>query len=277
PGYPGHPPEELRSALLLAYWTGSERTYIENFAYQGSLFSVQDGRVVLSPYGEVAREFIRDYLPQHPRTLRFEDFAPEVVLVRFDDSDWGQEHPGPWIRRNLYGASNLEPDADTRYWLKVWHVISHGTIPPVALNYNTPLGIPYRVLFPANNVAVYDHLAADPRLYAAARLVFLVGKTVSPECLATLRRLAEQGVTVVATRGLAPPELAEVGAEGYAVHPVGAGRWIVTDDVTLPAVRELLRPYLGSPDELRYVFGDTEVVFTTPEDPTRVVVRVRTR
>ncbi|MBI2302315.1 MAG: hypothetical protein HYU66_25710 [Armatimonadetes bacterium] len=276
PGYPGHPPEELRSALLIAYWTGSERTYLENFAYRGSLYGVEDGRAVLSPYGQVAREFIRDYLPRHPRTLRFEYFAPEVILVRFDDSDWGQEHPGPWIRRNLYGASNLEPDADTRYWLKVWHVISHGTIPQVALNYNTPLGIPYRVLFPANNVAVYDHLAADPRLYASARLVFLVGKAVSPACLATLRGLVEQGRTVVATRRLAPPELAEVGAEACAVHPVGAGRWIVTDDVTLPAVQGLLAPYLGSADELRYVFGDTEVVFTTPEDPARVAVSVRT-
>jgi hypothetical protein len=66
-----------------------------------------------------------------------------------------------------------------------------------------------------------------------------------------------------------------VGRVGYAVHDVGAGRWIVTDDVTLPAVRELLARYLGQPDELRYVFGDTEVVFTAPDDPTRVQVSAR--
>ena len=60
-------------------------------------------------------------------------------------------------------------------------------------------------------------------------------------------------------------------------YPAGAGRWIVTDDVTLPAVRDLLAPYLGRPDELRYVFGNTEVVFTAPGDGTAVQVTVRTR
>lgn len=275
PGYPGHSPEELRSALLISYWTGAERTYIENFSYQGSLYAATDGQVELSPYGEVARGFIRDYLPGHPRYLRFEQFAPEVIIVRFPDSDWGQENPGPWIRRNLYGAGNLVPDEDTRYWLKVWHVISHGAIPVTALNYNTHLGIPYRVLFPANNVAVYDHLASRPELYSSARLVFLAGKQVSPACLATLEALVGKGLTVVSTSRLAPPEMSTVGTGGYAVHPVGEGRWIITDDVTLPAVRSLLEPYLGRPDELRYVFGSTEVLFTTPEDPAKVQVAIR--
>lgn len=277
PGYPGHTPEELRSALLLSYWTGAERTYIENFAYRGSLYTARDGRAELSPYGEVAREFIREYLPHHPRGFRFAEFSPEIVIVRFPDSDWGQENPGPWIRRNLYGAGNLTPDAETRYWLKIWHVLSHGTIPPLALNYNTPLGIPYRVLFPGNNIAVYDHLAADPGLFRGVRLVFLTGKEVSSACLETLRGQVEAGLTVVSTRRLAPPEFAAETPDGYAVHSSGAGRWIVTDDVTLPAVRSLLAPWLGRPDELRYVFGDTEVVFTAPEDPNRVQVRVRQR
>lgn len=275
--YPGHSPDELFSALLISYWTGAERTYIENFNYQDSLYRAREGRVELSPHGRVARQFIREYLPAHPRRLRFEDFSPEVILVRFPDSDWGQENPGPWIRRNLYGASNLVPDEDTRCWLKVWHVISHGTIPIKALNYNTPLGIPYRVLFPANNVAVYDHLAADPRLYASAKLVFLVGKQVSPECLRTLEGLARRGVTVVSTRRLAPRGMDGVGSEGLAVYPSGSGQWIVTDDVTLPAVKAMLTPYLGRPQELRYVFGATEVVFTTPEEPAKVRVEVRKR
>jgi len=272
--YPGHSAEELRSALQIAYWTASERTYIENLTMHGSLWALKDGKVELSPQGEVTRQFVREYMPAHPRSIRFEDFAPEVILVRFPDSDWGQENPGPWIRRNLYGATNLVPDADTRYWLKIWHVLSHDTIPLAALNYNTPLHVPYRVFFPANNVAVYDHRAADPRLFASARLVFLTGKHVEPACLATLRTLVAQGLTVVTTTKLAPPELAAVGASGYEVHPVGAGRWIVTDDVLLPAVRALIEPYLGKPDELRYVFGAREVVFTASADGQQVSVRV---
>ncbi len=271
--YPGHTPEELRSALLLSYWTGAERTYIENFAYRGSLYSVQDGHVTLSPHGEATRQFIADYLPKHPQRVRFADFRPQIIIVRFPDTDWGQTEL-PWIRPNLYGARNLLPDPDTRNQLKIWHVISHGTIPLRGLNYNTPLGIPYRVLFPANNVAVYDHRAADPSLFAAARLVFLTGKQVEPECLATLRRLVPRGLTVVTTRRLAPPEYNRVGQQGYGLYHRGHGRWIVCDDVTLPAVRALLAPELGRPDELRYVFGDQEVVFTTPVAPDRLEVRV---
>jgi len=275
PGYPGHSPEELRSALLISYWTGAERTYIENLNYNGSLYREKDGHAELSEYGEVARQFIREYLPTHPRTLRFEQFSPEVIIVRFPDSDWGQENPGPWIRRNLYGASNLVPDEDTRYWLKVWHVISHGTIPVKALNYNTPLGIDYRVLFPANNVAVYDHTAADPALYHSARLVFLVGKQVTEGCLRTLQAFAGSGGTVVSTSKLAPAALAGIGLAGYSVYPTGAGRWITTDDVTSQAVLPLLQPYLGHPEELRYVFGKTEVVFTTPDAPDQMQVGLR--
>jgi len=54
-------------------------------------------------------------------------------------------------------------------------------------------GIRIACLFPANNVAVYDHTAADPRLYRGVRLVFLVGKRIEPACLATLRKLVEGG------------------------------------------------------------------------------------
>ncbi|MCF7864860.1 MAG: hypothetical protein K9L89_08725, partial [Kiritimatiellales bacterium] len=41
----------------------------------------------------------------------------------------------------------------------------------------------------------------------------------------------------------------------------GQGRWIVTDQVDHPDVVALLQPYLGSPDQMRFVFGRTEIVF----------------
>jgi len=43
--------------------------------------------------------------------------------------------------------------------------------------------------------------------------------------------------------------------------PVGAGAWLVCDDFRAPALRERLLPLLGRPDELRYLFGSTEVIF----------------
>ena len=89
--------------------------------------------------------------------------------------------------------------------------------------------------------------------------------------------LSRDGLTVVSTTRLAPPQMHAPGPEGYVSYPVGAGRWIITDNVTLSPVRDLLAPYLGQPDQLRYVFGATEVVFTAPDDPAQVQVAVRTR
>ncbi len=77
------------------------------------------------------------------------------------------------------------------------------------------------------------------------------------------------------TSCLAPGEMSAVSPDGFAVHPSGTGRRVVTDDVTLPAVRRLLVPCPGRPDELRHVFGDTEVRFTARGDANRVQVSIR--
>lgn len=267
PKYPNHSPAELSSALLFAYWTGAQRAYVENFNYQDSLYRVVEDRVQLSAWGDAVRRFRNDYLPTHPRTIRAEEFAPEIVIVRFPDTDWGQVETG-CTRFCLYGASNLEPDEQTRYWIRIWHVISHGTIPSEGLNWNAPVKIPYRLFFPANNIAVYDHLASDPRLFASAKLVFLAGKETSPACLATLPALVEKGLVVVTPSYLAPKGLVLAKGKVMKEYASGLGRWIVTDQVDHPDVVALLQPYLGSPDQMRFVFGRSEVVFREDADGT---------
>lgn len=276
--YPGHTPEELESALLLAYWTGAECTYIENFAYRGSLYSATETGIKLSALGRVARDFKQQYMPRHPRRLRARDFAPTIVIVRFPDTDWGQQKTGTWISGNLYGAPGLKGDAETRDWLRIWHIISHGQIPQIALSYNNPrMGDAFKFFCPTNNVAVYDHLASDPTLFASAKLVFLTGKLVSPECLATLARLVkERGLTVVTPKRLLPAEYAARLPVGKRPVPstrlrVGHGCWLVAEDVTAPEVVALLKHYLGAPDQLRFVFGKTEVVFG-PGQPVQVMI-----
>jgi len=208
--------------------------------------------------------------------IRIEDFAPEIIIIRFEDSDWGQVQRS-YTRQNLYGADNLRPDEQTRYWAKIWHVISHGQIPAHGLTWHADYTIPYRFFFPANNVAVYDHLADRPELFASARLVFLTGKLISPRCMATLRGLVEGGLTVVAPSHLAPAGMSVDASAPYMEYPVGKGRWVICDDVTADPVRRLLAPYLGRGDELRYVFGRREVIFTAPDNPASLGVTVRER
>jgi hypothetical protein len=275
--YPGHEPKDLESALLFAYWTGAQSAYVENFAYNRSLYSVEEGPPRLSALGETVREFKHGYLPFHPRRVDAKTFAPEIIVVRFPDSDWGQEKTGAWITGWLYGAENLLPDKQTRYWVDIWHVLTHGELPRVALNYNNlQMGDRFRFLWPANNVAVYDHLAADPTLYASARLVLLTGKAVSAGCLKTLKNLvSREGLTVVVPSHLAPEDLTLPEDEVYRLHKVGLGRWIVTDNVTDPSVVALIKPFLGSSSQMRYVFGNREVTFSATNEEKPVEVKIR--
>ena len=275
--YPGHSPDALYSSLLFAYWTGAHRAYVENLNYNDSLYRKTADGIVLSPWGEAVREFRREYLPNHPRAIAFKDFAPEIIIIRFPDSDWGQEKTGTWITGWLYGAPGLESDRETAYWIRIWHVLTHGVLPPIALNYNNQrLREPFRFFYPSNNVAVYDHRASDPALFTHARLVFVTGKRVEPECLAMLESLVrERGLTVVTPSHLASPGLPRPADAPYAEHADGAGQWIVTDEVDHPEVVDLLQPFLGEPDEMRYVFGDMEVVFHVQGDAGRLAVRVR--
>ena len=74
---PGHPPAEVESNLLLAYWMGADLVYLEGSGYnllpagrQGTPFSlvnvISNDRYQLTPHGEMLRRFCREYLPATP-------------------------------------------------------------------------------------------------------------------------------------------------------------------------------------------------------------------
>jgi len=261
--WPAHSPEELESALHFAYWTGSPAAYVENISYRDALYRVRpDGTHELTPWGEAVKRFRRSTMPGTPRTVRQQDFAPETIIVRFPDSDWGQRPLGHHLRGDLYGTASLQPDARTRAWHGAWHLLSHQTIPASGLTWHAAgYNFPYRMFFPANNVAVYDHTAAAPDLYRHARLILLCGVAVQPDTLRTIRQRTAEGAVTVALPGLSPDDLPRPKGVPFTETPMGAGAWLVCDDFRAPALRERLLPLLGRPDELRYVFGSTEVIF----------------
>ena len=275
--WPYHTPEELRSALLFSYWTGAHAAYIENINYKDSLYREVEGKPELTAWGRVAREFRRGYMPSHPRTVKAEDFRPEIVIVRFPDSDWGQVSRHH-IRRNLYGASNLVPDGITHAWFRVWQVITHGTTPGTGLTWHADgFAMPFRLFFPANSVAVYDHLAADTQLYEGVRLVFLLGIEVPDATTATIRAFVQAGGTAATVPRLAPEPIRQRHSGGTSIVDDGKGQWIVFEQAEDPSFREAVAPYLGSPDELRYTFRTSEVVFTAPDSYADLRVKVRPR
>ena len=275
PEWPYHTPQELRSALLFSYWTGAHSAYIENINYKDSLYRNVGGRAELTDWGRVAKEFTHEYEPKHPRTIRARDFRPEIVIVRFPDSDWGQVKKH-YIRENLYGASNLVRSDVTQEWHQVWRLLCHGTLPGTGLTWHARgFNMRYRLFFPANSVAVFDHLADDPKLYDGVRLVFLLGVDIPPKTLATVRDFVRAGGTAATVPRLAPDDIKRDYSGGTAVVADGQGRWILFENADEPVLQKELAPFLGNPNELRYTFTDAEVVFTAPED--RAELRVRCR
>ena len=77
--YPGHSVEEYRSSLLLAYHMGADAIYKENLAYDGAGKGKGQGGLILctldsylvTAYGEAAKWFFHDDVPNHPRDYTF--------------------------------------------------------------------------------------------------------------------------------------------------------------------------------------------------------------
>jgi hypothetical protein len=273
--WPFHTPEELRSALLFSYWTGAHAAYIENVNYQDSLYRTVDGKPELTAWGQTARDFRRQYMPNHPRQIRAEHFRPEIVIARFPDTDWGQPSKHH-IRKNLYGASNLKPDSATQTWIGIWHLLTHRTIPNVGLTWHSDgFSIPYRFFVPSNSVALYDHLADDPALYQGVRLIFLTGIQIPRKTLATVEEFVQAGGTAATTPALAPPAIRAAHDGDVSVIDDGKGQWIVFERTDHPRLQSAIAPFLGKPNQLRYTFLEHEVVFTAPHDHGELQVEVR--
>ncbi len=271
PGWPGHDARRLAGAMQFAYWSGCDLAYVENINFQGGVLYEADGPRVqrLTTWGQAVQRFARDYMPAHPRprAISTAGYRPRIAMVRFPDTDWGQTPRAGYISGTLYGATNLQPDAQTRYWLKLWHLISHGTIPATGLTWHADgyRHLPFRFVFPCESTALYDHMADDPALFAGTRLVFLAGKVVSETCMRTLAPLVKQGLIVVGPSHLMPSGHLAGGARRVAEERDGAGAWIVADDPLDPVLRERLAPLLGDGRTMRLSFDGAEVVFFADE------------
>ena len=134
--FPGHPPDELRASLLYAYWIGSTRIFVENI--RGLIEKKSENgvdRYESTDYGKVYQWFVKEYVPAHPRPYTFRDIRPEVGILRFDDSDWGQKDSR--FTDNLYGAVNLKTTPETSAWFQIWNLLTHGQTQEGALSFNS--------------------------------------------------------------------------------------------------------------------------------------------
>ncbi|MHB1356331.1 MAG: hypothetical protein ACYCZF_10190 [Anaerolineae bacterium] len=262
-GYPGHSVDEYRSALLMAYALGADCIYTENLAYDnlnkglGSLVQAKPLKYEVTPYGEVTRAFRKEYVPSHPRMYRWQDVRPRTAIIHQTDGCWGQRTS--WLPDTLFGHPDWRSDEVTEGWLRVFHLLSRGVIPPDALSWhNTNLckSRPYQLFCPLDGVIVYDHLVTAPYLQGL-ELIFLTGIGVSQVTLEAVRQAVRDGATCIGRLELLPQDVRAAAAQG----PVsdGVGKWLASETFLDDAVRQAVEPFLPAEDELTYRFGDTQV------------------
>lgn len=293
---PGHPPEEVRANLQLAYWLGADLVYLEGCGYnlfpagkQGFPFSlltpVDSARYQLTPHGEMLKDFCTRYLPAHPRPWTFRDLQPTMAIIRFDDTDVGQK---AWGANRLYGTPNLKPDRDTAAWLGLWNALTWGTTGAdgiawfkpsvkhpgdnpryhvdVTPSYLTePACAEHRFFVPLNGAVVFDDRVPYQRLKGIP-LLFLTGKHVSSGTMAAIRQCVAEGALCVAWGPLASANGIAGWSRGVSVVSHGRGRFVLTDDFQSPETLAHYQSFLGRPDEIRYRFGGRTVVLHRQTD-----------
>ena len=277
--YPGHSPEALRSALLMAYWLGAETIYVENLDFHkwaprhplaaptGSLLSWTDPEhYEVTPHGRVVRDVYRDYVPQHPRQIRWQDYDPRVAIIRLPDGGWGQPNDKVASRNRLLGNRDLPLDAAASEWLYVWPILTHGTAHAGAISSANPAVYPKGIeefFVPIDSVAVFDHEVKAPRL-ANVDCLIVCGHGLSAPTFRAIRDRVVAGATCVIARRL------------YAQHASKSppGDWLVVDDFKDPRIANKLAPFLGPPDVARFRFKRQVVEFRRAEAPDSITVRV---
>lgn len=255
--FPGHTVEEYATALRLAHLAGVDNVYTE---HSMGMCRTRGATYELTPYGQALREFLEEYVPAHPRDYTYHDYEPEVAVIRFPDSDWGQASCYYW--KTLYGAENLPPTPETGEWMQVFSLLTGGRTDPRAVNTNSSVYPRYDWpgVIPSPPVAVYDHLVGEDPL-RTVRTFFLCGITISPQTMDAVRNRVRQGAICFAPARLAPSGVLPAAATLPARVDEGAGAWIIVPAFTregLGAYMDLL-PAVGDSMRLRFKGRDVHV------------------
>ncbi|OMF23889.1 hypothetical protein BK133_23650 [Paenibacillus sp. FSL H8-0548] len=273
-GFPGHSPEEFASALRMGYLQGPTHLFTENA--DGLLQYSADG-FKKSVFGDVWKSFVIDYAAANPLTWSHLDAVADVVFIHSDDSNYGQnERP--------FGSQALQMPEASQSIFHVWHLLSGGVIPAhgsclhipgydfprhelkrrvPADQFPLPLGVDtaaaggyppasHPLFAPLPSTLVYDGFVRAEQI-GRPKLILVAGSSVSAATLQDVRKLAEEGITVIVASWLLPSEWQT--EQGFA----GGGSWLPTEDFLSERVREATAPFTCGENRWTQRFGDTEV------------------
>jgi len=279
--FPGHSAKELWGNLLFAYWAGLDKAYVESVG--NHTYEITDqGLVKLKERGEALSRFAKEYLPNNPRPYSFRDYEPEIAIIRFDDTEWGQgknvfcsvEEKGQKIdlywKDLLFGAYNLNTSPASEEWIKAWHTITHGMVKKESLSWNAGnyyQDMSHRSFAPVNSPIVFDDKVTIEHL-KTVKLAFLCGLFISDQTLTDVGSLVrENGLVVVTSPRFAPKKWSAKYSGGTNEFKDGKGKWIVTDDMASENVKKQVEPLIGKNGEIVYKFrGNKKVTMKISTD-----------
>ncbi len=262
---PGHSADEMYYNLVFAYLAGVNRVYVEssNQFYKKE----ENGSFTQTDYGRQFDRFTSEYRGKE-RTYDIQDYRPEIGIVRYDDTFWGQNDPFMWAPI-LFGNKNIKPGKKAKEWLRVLHVVSHKSTSRHGFGWNkiSPWSLRrHRSFAPMNALAVFDD-RVEKEVLESLSLCFLCGYHIEKSTLDAVAQLVkENGLTVVTPARFAPDEVKKQVKFGFADVKDGKGRWLVAKNADDRRVTKRIRHLLGKKDEIRLRFSEEEIILKIAHD-----------
>jgi len=265
--YPGHTPEEYKSALIMAYHMGADGIYTENIGFEqggqgkGSLILMNKDKTdyQITKWGEITKWFRWEYVPQNPRNYKYNELVPRVAIIRQEDACWGQSNS--WLPDQLFGNKLWQSTSITEAWLQIWSLLSNGKISfhSISWHNNFVRKLSYNVIYPLDGVVVFDEKVGGEHLKDVG-LIFLTGLGISPVTLNAIKSKVKQGAVCISLPDLAPPGVKQA-THNNGVFNDGKGKWVITDSFLSPLAKEYADPFILKENYSRYRFGNTEIQF----------------
>lgn len=253
--FPGHTADEMKANLVFAYLCGVNRVYVE------AATAFYDGDGNENEYGKAFNEFTSEYRGKE-RDYDIQDYKPEIGIIRYDDSFWGQGRIKYLWRNMLMGNPKIKADKLSKEWIKIMNIITHGETGNGGLTQSRielRSLLPHRSFASMNGAAVFDDTVEKSKL-ESLKLCFLCGRKISNETLTAVKELVkENGLTAVATSKYAPDGVKNKKLFGFTEITDGKGRWIVTDNLKSRALKKRLKEFLGEKNEMKFRFGDKTI------------------
>lgn len=252
--FPGHSANEMYHNLKFACLTGVDLVYVE----AANVFTDGDGKP-----SDIGKEFVRfcEEYKGRERSYNVQDFRPEIAVIHYDDTFWGQgTEPVMW-KNMLFGNPAVRVKKCNREWIYAMNIITHGETGNGGISWDR-VGIhslkKHRSFLSMNNAAVFDDRVTADKLQSL-KLAFVCGPHISGETLAAVENaVRENGLTAVVSPRYAPSGM-KAPFFGYSEKKDGKGVWIAARDFRCRSLKKRLSSFLGRKGEMRFVFGENEI------------------